>query len=725
MRSESPAIIEPPKKRQQIVENINNKSLGHVWGMKDEDIITAYRNNWTSRAYDHYEVSIVRNTDTTTRERTMRIAFDCKYQDFRHARQYRDHGSSTGTTNLKNTANSCDARDPINCLPKASLSDMTTIGYSEARHRAIIALRCTRSKRAFKMVEDELYLQEVELLRPGTIVPSADTVVEDVQRLYVGLATVVKNYFQARGRELHAVVDGWTAPITEQYLGVEIIWEDNGTMYNMTLEFIRLTEQHTGAYLAEQLANVLKRYGLDKFPKKKKSVKATKGSVKHSIAGKQVDSDETMEVVLGVVGLGENEDVDDEDLELAEALGADGENVNDIDPAHEAHDKAVTKAIRDVAVRDMKLKGIIIGTKEANDALKLFPKVAGLAKKIHDSGPVKAAFETYRNTTPDLNTNVTSIHRRNATRWGSEKKCIETYNALRSPIDKLLKDKDLKLGSYRLNETQDRMMNELYVILQILDKATLIFQQKIRPLIVEVIPAFKDLEFALDKIANHADYYPVTRVAAYAGLLMIKKYYSLIDVCEAYRIAIVMCPNRKLEWFSEHLCWDEDAISSLKSLVINRFAESYAPPVTMASTARSATSSAPEASPSLYSVDQFTRSSNHRTHEPRVDDDIRSYLNSRTIDMKTKDVLLHWSQKLSETPYLAKFALSFCSTPATSADSERSFSEGRTQVAWNQTNMSSQAFRAQMAIGSWYRAPFFKMEQAFAIMEATTAPLRP
>ncbi|KAJ6573751.1 hypothetical protein DFH09DRAFT_868148, partial [Mycena vulgaris] len=52
-------------------------------------------------------------------------------------------------------------------------------------------------------------------------------------------------------------------------------------------------------------------------------------------------------------------------------------------------------------------------------------------------------------------------------------------------------------------------------------------------------------------------------------------------------------------------------------------------------------------------------------------------------------------------------ALTYCSTPATSVDGERSFSEGRNQCAWNQQSMSSQTFREQMSLGAWSKAPFF------------------
>ncbi|KAJ7147416.1 hypothetical protein C8R43DRAFT_926237 [Mycena crocata] len=49
----------------------------------------------------------------------------------------------------------------------------------------------------------------------------------------------------------------------------------------------------------------------------------------------------------------------------------------------------------------------------------------------------------------------------------------------------------------------------------------------------------------------------------------------------------------------------------------------------------------------------------------------------------------------------------FCSAPATSVDAERAFSEGRREIGFLQHNMSSQTFRAEMALGSWDDKPFF------------------
>ncbi|KAF8237847.1 hypothetical protein L208DRAFT_1245242 [Tricholoma matsutake] len=49
----------------------------------------------------------------------------------------------------------------------------------------------------------------------------------------------------------------------------------------------------------------------------------------------------------------------------------------------------------------------------------------------------------------------------------------------------------------------------------------------------------------------------------------------------------------------------------------------------------------------------------------------------------------------------------FCSVPASSVDAEWAFSSGCLQISHLQHNMNSQAFRAQMAVGSWAQSPLY------------------
>ncbi|KDQ05543.1 hypothetical protein BOTBODRAFT_122637, partial [Botryobasidium botryosum FD-172 SS1] len=54
---------------------------------------------------------------------------------------------------------------------------------------------------------------------------------------------------------------------------------------------------------------------------------------------------------------------------------------------------------------------------------------------------------------------------------------------------------------------------------------------------------------------------------------------------------------------------------------------------------------------------------------------------------------------------------------ASSVDAERSFSDGRNMVSHLQHNMSANAFKAQMAVGSWAETPLLpKLPEIAAII---------
>ncbi|KAJ7911010.1 hypothetical protein B0H13DRAFT_1615091, partial [Mycena leptocephala] len=95
-----------------------------------------------------------------------------------------------GTKNLQRSMEQCCRKRGVAAdvdSSKGAQQDLfrSISRYTLAHHRALIALRCARSHRPFNSVKDELYLEEVELLRPGTHVPSPSTVSRDVQTLYL------------------------------------------------------------------------------------------------------------------------------------------------------------------------------------------------------------------------------------------------------------------------------------------------------------------------------------------------------------------------------------------------------------------------------------------------------------------------------------------------------------------------------------------------------------
>lgn len=69
------------------------------------------------------------------------------------------------------------------------------IPYSPAAHRAFIALRSAKSNRPFNAVADEDYLGEVQMLRPGAVLPSPITVSRDIRMIYEEMSRKVREYF--------------------------------------------------------------------------------------------------------------------------------------------------------------------------------------------------------------------------------------------------------------------------------------------------------------------------------------------------------------------------------------------------------------------------------------------------------------------------------------------------------------------------------------------------
>jgi len=262
----TPAFVEPirPRKKRKTEGNlVDSMTDAEVWHLDDKAIMDAFNTKCSSDVYDHYNMALERcNVDGIN---TIFYIYTCKFNDPKHKPTRRKRGLSSNTSNMGVTAQTCIRRDPHRNITHSG--DPSTSGsiYSPARHRALLALRSAASKRSYNIVNDPWYMAEVEMFRPGTIIPSADTVAEDLHRLYLGYAPLVRKYFEERNRELHVIVDGWTAPFADSYLGCIIQWEDHGELYETTLEFIKLTERHTGSNLAKALADTLHRYGLARF----------------------------------------------------------------------------------------------------------------------------------------------------------------------------------------------------------------------------------------------------------------------------------------------------------------------------------------------------------------------------------------------------------------------------------------------------------------------------
>jgi len=124
---------------------------------------------WRSEVYDHYNVSLRRNFTETDEPHSMTLLFTCKTHPHHHTSvRTRQRGKTgDGTSNLQKDVDTCLRKQGRKCPKPAAAA----IPYSQAAHRALIALRCAKNTRPINSVLDEDYQREVEMLRPGTKLP--------------------------------------------------------------------------------------------------------------------------------------------------------------------------------------------------------------------------------------------------------------------------------------------------------------------------------------------------------------------------------------------------------------------------------------------------------------------------------------------------------------------------------------------------------------------------
>ena len=84
----------------------------------------------------------------------------------------------------------------------------------------------------------------------------------------------------------------------------------------------------------------------------------------------------------------------------------------------------------------------------------------------------------------------------------------------------------------------------------------------------------------MDKLNNHLNpntkkpYHPAIQAAMKLARKKINRYYSMTDLSTAYRIAMVLHPGLKLEYFRQQ-DWEEDWVDNAENLVCEEYITRY------------------------------------------------------------------------------------------------------------------------------------------------------
>ncbi|QRV75575.1 AC transposase [Ceratobasidium sp. AG-Ba] len=259
--SSLPTPVPPPKRRRRRANANRSRTVdmpdSDVWARSDQEILDATLPTWVSPVYAHYNVALVRHTRSV-------FKFTCKTNPLHPPVYRRCEDTKRGTGNLHSSMATClKHAPPTESTSSTSSTSAISSSYSYWLHLAILVMSCAYHYIPFARFIDDLFRQQVEMLRPGTATPDSTTISRATHYVYAEQARHVKSYFEDIDT-VHLAIDGWTSPTATAYLGFIVHWYSEGRLWSAVLEFIRLEQKHTGAYIATKTYECLQRYVLDK-----------------------------------------------------------------------------------------------------------------------------------------------------------------------------------------------------------------------------------------------------------------------------------------------------------------------------------------------------------------------------------------------------------------------------------------------------------------------------
>ncbi|KAF8974785.1 hypothetical protein BDZ97DRAFT_1646609, partial [Flammula alnicola] len=273
------------------------------------------------------------------------------------------------------------------------------------------------------------------------------------------------------------------------------------------------------------------------------------------------------EHVLDPRNASSNEDVAVTEEAIIDALE------NEDNDGQVAHDEVVVKSLHDVAIQQMAKNGVTMRQAEERMALKLFPAVSGLARRIHDSSPLNKQFQELVDKHPELESNKRVLDQCVPTRWNSDFDCLAAHFHFKNIIQSITGVTNNNLKAYCLSDDQWDLAEDVQEVLKLFKDLMLLFSQAEVPLVVDALPMLfhlhdslaaaaadkpqmEDEEDNADDNSSSSSFHEtpaVIQIAAHAGVLLINKYMDLTWDCEIYLVSItVMCPDQKVNWFKTY-----------------------------------------------------------------------------------------------------------------------------------------------------------------------------
>ncbi|KAI1784274.1 hypothetical protein LXA43DRAFT_862764, partial [Ganoderma leucocontextum] len=144
----------------------------------------------------------------------------------------------------------------------------------------------------------------------------------------------------------------------------------------------------------------------------------------------------------------------------------------------------------------------------------------------------------------------------------------------RAVVDEMTMKPGNGLRAYELSEEAWVVLRQLRRVLKVFKRATLYFSRAQGPFLTDVIPAMDHVDQKLTDASHDNKYSNTIRVACSLAKRTLNKYYSLTDLSIAYRVAMVIHPRHKLEYF-KRLKWPIAWQQTARSIVETEYETNY------------------------------------------------------------------------------------------------------------------------------------------------------
>lgn len=151
--------------------------------------------------------------------------------------------------------------DPQSSSPVELMERFTSgCAYRREDFHIYLLMWIVKRCRPFSIVEDDELQMLFRMLYKNVVIPSQKTISRHIKLFHMLCQSKVISTLQNYKGVIHIGLDTWTAGNGAPFMGITIHRCVDGAIQSMILDFIHLTANHTGEYLASEVHSCLERF---------------------------------------------------------------------------------------------------------------------------------------------------------------------------------------------------------------------------------------------------------------------------------------------------------------------------------------------------------------------------------------------------------------------------------------------------------------------------------